>query len=191
MAVNWTADRIRTEIRRLDDMTGLSGAELAIRFTNGYSTVGCFHGDVHRDHTKMWFSFSNIYFKSTDFPEEMALNVIRHEYAHYLEWMTFGKGGHGPTWKVCCNQVGAPPVRLYQEQMEKYFQRKRREQDWESQELDQYRAGTGVLHPTFGLGTIREVKGQGPHRFFRIQFDPPTGERTLIGSWVLKHCLFE
>ena len=86
----WTEDLIRNELRRLDEITGLKGSELPIHFGNAVSYLAMFCAGE-----KMYFLFSNYYFKNPKIADETALNTIRHEYAHYLAYVLYGDCSHG------------------------------------------------------------------------------------------------
>lgn len=59
---------------------------------------------------------------------ESALDVIKHEYAHHMDHMIYGHGGHGSTWKLCCGIVGASPIRCYNESRADYYRQKHLEE---------------------------------------------------------------
>lgn len=109
----WSEDRIRAEIARLDRKTGGNGASLPITFSNAKHTLGQFGIIDPKGAALMYFRFSHHWFQKPDWPEELALDTIRHEYAHYLNWIRFHGKGHDGTWKQCCRMVGARTERLY------------------------------------------------------------------------------
>ena len=78
----WNESMIRKEIKALDAITGLDGASLKISFMRSAHTLGLFSAEGD-----MWFKFSMNYFHDPEWPEESAVGVIRHEYAHYMTWM--------------------------------------------------------------------------------------------------------
>lgn len=178
----WDEKRIRTELARLDARTGLRGAGLPVRFGNARCTLGVF--SVRED--QPYFRFSNWWFQNPDWPEECALDVIRHEYAHYMDWQLYGGSGHGTTWKQCCVMIGAAPVRLYQQEREEYYRDIHRQQE----EWGSLRAGDLVRHPKFDLGKIREVAGEGPNRYAVIDFGV-NGIRKLNLKWIRENCVSE
>ena len=77
----WDEEAIRKEMERLDALTGLSGAKLPIKLTDGEHVIGCYHGDKDGR-----FTFSKKYFFDPDWAEEEALDTIRHEYGTYAIW---------------------------------------------------------------------------------------------------------
>lgn len=183
MSVIWDEAAIRAELARLDGITGLQGASLPIRFTNARCTLGSFSRENGGS-----FSFSNFYYQDPDWPRECALDTIRHEYAHYLDHTKYGGGGHGKTWKRCCIQVGANPIRLYDPDEAAYFRRKHTKEASDSAALDDLRPGTVILHPTFGVGTITEIAGAGLNRSATVSFEEEETERRLLLTWIRKNC---
>lgn len=111
----WDEARIRAEIARLDGITGLSGAKLPILFFNARRTLGQFGVHDPNGAELMYFRFSHHWFQRPDWPAEHALDVIRHEYAHYVNWVRHRQSGHNSSWKKCCILVGARPERLHRE----------------------------------------------------------------------------
>ena len=104
---NWTEEDFRKELRRLDAMVQekqgitLVGAEFEIQFMNTRRTLGYYYPTQKR------FRFSLPFFNS-DVPENCALDVIRHEYAHYYAHAVYGyRGVHGKPFKEACIAVGA------------------------------------------------------------------------------------
>ena len=184
MKMIWNEETIRAELRRLDGITGLHGAELPITFGNARSTLGCFHSDSNGD--EMRFYFSNFWFKKPDWPDASALDVIRHEYAHYMDWMLYGHCSHGPTWKACCVQVGAVPSRLYSEETNAFYQKKEAQEQALAQTLEAYGVGSRVVHPTFGTGVIQALESSGTSQIASIAFDAGTKRFPL--AWVHQHC---
>lgn len=109
---NWTVEKIRAIIRRLDEKTGLNGASLAIDFRcNGW-----FYGLYHL-HPRA-FSFNRKFFNDPRTKEAEVLDIIRHEYAHYYQDVanlakyvghSARETSHGDDWKWACKMVGAEP----------------------------------------------------------------------------------
>ena len=99
----WTEEMIREEMRKLDEKTGLHGSELPIVFGKARSRVG---GLGVRDGKPSYFRFSRHYFDSPDFAHGSAMEVITHEYAHYMDVCRRGTSDHGPQWKACCQELG-------------------------------------------------------------------------------------
>ena len=78
------------------------------------------------------------------------MDVIRHEYAHHMEHVLYGHGGHGPTGKMCCHVVGVTPIRCYNEERADYYRNKHIEEDKLSEKYDAYKIGEKLFIP--GLG---------------------------------------
>ena len=109
--LRWSRERIRAELSRLDDITGLKGANVTVRLYEEREPLGLFTfiGPV-----RMTFGFSSPRFEDPKFTQAEALDVIRHEYAHYMEYALFGEStDHGPNWQNCCRRIGARPQTFY------------------------------------------------------------------------------
>ncbi len=182
MDVIWSEEAIRAELGRLDAKTGLHGASLPISFGNAMTVLGMYFSREGGA-----FRFSNRYFQNPDWPRELALDVIRHEYAHYMDDKLYGGAGHGTTWKMCCARVGAAPVRLYNRTWETYYHQKHETQRALSDRLGGYAPGDVIVHPQCGEGVIESLTGEGASRFAVVSF-PGAGKKTLSLAWVDAHC---
>lgn len=182
MGTIWNEERVRAEFARLDRLTGLSGASLPISFGNACSTLGCYYGGKNKR-----FRFSNHWLDNPDWPEEAALDLIRHEYAHYMDEMLGGDGGHGTSWKACCMRIGAAPVRLYQEEITRCFVRQHEAEAQLAEKLCRYTAGTAIKHRVFGRGVIKNVEGSGSTAIALVDF-ARAGEKRLALSWIDENC---
>lgn len=176
----WEEKRIRDVIASIDKETGLSGAEVEIRFDNARQRLGCFSCQ-----DDMYFSFSVNWFHNPEWPEEAALDVIRHEYAHYMDWMVYKKIGHGKTWKACCVKVGAVPVRLYSDSRCDYYKSKEITEKNRQQSLSKYEEGQTIKHPLYGNGTIISIKKNGRTLIAGVLFEH-YGTKSLDLSWLEK-----
>lgn len=116
----WSKEHIRSILRNLDKRTGLQGGELPIEFMSSERFLGMYYRGPNQR-----FAFSTRYFNSPTFPERMAYDVIRHEYAHYVvdatgltRWVPHGPRvkHHGDDWKLACRLVGANPHRCYDDE---------------------------------------------------------------------------
>ena len=148
----WTEEQIRNELKRLDKITGLKGAELPIHFGNAISYLAMFCAGE-----KMYFLFSNYYFNNPKFSDESALNTIRHEYAHYLAYVQYGDCSHGARWKACCQKVGARASRLYSERLNTITLDSEKGKKALQVKLSEYEPGQTILHPIYDEGTILSV----------------------------------
>lgn len=130
--LRWPVERIREEMRALDEQTGLHGADLRISLGSATRTLGCFRlykGDVPG------FRFSSYFLENPKFAEQSAKDLIRHEYAHYMMYEAYGKEGfgHDARWKAAVASIGGTPDRIYREENNKAFlkqERKDRRQAW-------------------------------------------------------------
>ena len=178
----WTEYRIRQELRALDRKTGLKGAELPIRFTNNekatlgkYSSAegGCLY-------------FSNYWFQNPTWSRKMAVDTIRHEYAHYMCRQRYGArgSGHGPAWKNCCREIGAMTSRLYSERIGNISYHLQQAEDQKQMRLNSFQKGVTILHPQYGAGTIEALDAP---KCVTINFDT-VGQKRLSLEWVDKNC---
>ena len=184
----WTEEEIRKEIRRMDKITGLNGAALPIQFHKRGRAVGRFcYSKSGKD---VFFSFNTTYYTNPTIPREALTDTVRHEYAHYMDYMNRGTSGHGKDWKQCCLVVGALPERYFN--MERVWrisdrqlaERKRNEL------FDNVRAGMAINHPRFGTGVIARIRGVGLNRIAEVRFET-LGEKSLGLGWVCDLCLAE
>ena len=180
----WNEENIRAELKKLDKKTGLHGADIDIKFIEAYFTLGYFSA---KKDEKMLFGFSNKFFQNDDFPYEMALDVIRHEYAHYMDYELYGGYGHSYTWKKCCSEVGANPFRLYDERLSSYYREKRKVQKKLDTIFEQYTEGEVIQHPVFGKGVISGVTGDGSSKILTVNFEK-AGVKKLGVKWVNDNC---
>lgn len=184
MNVIWNETRIRDEIKRLDQKTGLRGEDIPIVFGNAKHTLGSF---CTQNGNAKQFRFSNYYFQNKDFPVEEAVDTIRHEYAHYMDFVINGKLGHSTSWKQCCIRIGALPTRLYSETRANYHRLKHEKDRQAEYKLEQFSLGTVIDHPRFGRGVILAVTGDGVSRVLQVEFSE-YGQKMLGASWVLSNC---
>lgn len=178
----WNEARIRAEIRRLDRMTGLHGSELQIKFTRSHRTLGSYTAYDRNP----YFEFSAFHFDNPAIPDEMKLDVIRHEYAHYMEHMLYNQVSHSATWKKCCGEVDAYPHRLYSPAIEKHYTNLHRKEAEKARQYDAYTVGGTVRHPVFGAGRITAVLPSRHDRILEIAF--PCGVKRLSVNWVMANC---
>lgn len=182
MKTKWTESTIREELSRLDKKTGLKGSSLPISFNNARCTLGLY-SSVNGGS----FKFSNYYFQDPSWPVEEALDTIRHEYAHYMDHILYGHGGHGSTWKLCCGVIGAMPIRRYNEKRAEYYRQKHLEEDKLSEHYDTYRIGDAIEHPMFGTGVIIDIFGESVTRSVIVEFTS-AGVKKLGLAWVDTNC---
>lgn len=180
----WTVEDIRSEMARLDGITGLHGAELPIRLGNAARTLGQFYACGGK---ASGFRFSRKYVEDPEFPVEETLDLIRHEYAHYMDLELYGNLGHGATWKKCCLDIGARPERLHNRERENMLRDRHRVEDRLESLKSEYAAGRVISHPRYGPGTIEEVCGEGAGMVVRVSFER-YGVKRLALKWVIDNC---
>ena len=117
----WNEEMIRAELKRLDRKAGLNGAKLPIKFTHSKHSLGCFYPEKDN----MRFDFSLYYLSDDSFPEEEALDLIRHEYAHFANFCLYHGTGHDRMWRKCCSEVGAVATRCYSGIFNDYFNQRK------------------------------------------------------------------
>ena len=181
----WPRERILAELKKLDGITGLNGAELPIEYTMWNCTLGMFHVTKKREPQK--FSFSKIYLDDPSLPDEINIDTIRHEYAHYMDLVLYGNIGHSRTWKKCCGDVGIAPNRVFSDFSVRYFKRLNRISSENEIIYKSYNEGMIVLHDKFGLGEIIRVMESSHDRILIIKFEDGTVRR-LSALWVHEHC---
>lgn len=180
----WTAEEIRKEIRKLDKITGLAGAELPIHFHKRGRAVGRFS---YSSEGSLSFSFNTQYFDDPTMPPEVLLDVVRHEYAHYMDYIDRGKSGHGKSWKMCCLVVGALPLRYFSMERVWRISELRQQRQKRNEQFDAVSAGMYVSHPRFGSGRIVCIRGTELNRVAEVTF--ANGDRKSLGlGWVCDHC---
>lgn len=106
----WSVEKIRAVMVHLDRKTGLHGAELPIEMGKAVSYLGRYYCGERKS-----FYFSKHHLNDPAFRESEAIELIRHEYAHYYVdaagLRPFFQDGrahhHGPSWQYACKMVGA------------------------------------------------------------------------------------
>ncbi len=96
---------IRTEMNRLDVVTGLCTSDSPIFITDSYNLVGTYAPNTNPD----CFSFSKRFFSDKDIDNQILLYVIRHEYAHCMNFRIYRQRGHGWWFKHCCQKIDCYP----------------------------------------------------------------------------------
>ena len=183
MNKSWSEKDIRKEIKKMDIMTGLSGAELIIEFVKSKNKIGSFqvkNGNPYK------FCFSKDFFFDETFPYRLAIDTIRHEYAHYMDFMKNGNVGHSKSWKLCCSKVNAMPIRICTKDIIDYF---RKSEENAKQLIDAYNKferGHIVIHPKFGKGIVEEVDVN-VNGSILINFRHQ-GIKNLGLRWVVENC---
>ena len=183
--VIWTEERIREELRRLDQKTGLHGAELPIEFYRGTSYLGQYCLVNQR------FRFSVTYLEDPKWTEQSALDLIRHEYAHYMDHTLNGSiqyPCHGSRWKAYCSSIGGVPIGHYVEDIERQYKKQNMNKASLALRYGDYDVGKSIVHPQFGRGMIVGAAGEGASRIIDVRF-PVVGIKRLGVAWVDKNCV--
>lgn len=181
--MKWPRERILDEIRRLDAKTGLNGAKVTIRLYAEPEPMGCF---TFIDPIRMTFGFSNTRFEEPGFTDTEALDIIRHEYAHYMEYQLYGfSSDHGPYWQECCRKIGARPEKMYTEAFKQEARAKERDRIRRTR-VDGYREGKQISHPTFGQGIVEKIDRMESITILTIRFGDALKRFDI--DWVRKHC---
>lgn len=174
---------IRDELRRIDKKTGYNAADLPIKFGDAKSYLGKFiYGD------NMSFYFSNYFFRDPNLALEEKLDTIRHEYAHYLDYMLHGfSSHHGSAWKQCCHIVGALPVRCFRKEYSDYYVAMHKKERLLNEQYDQYCIGQEIVHPVFGNGVLTDIIGEGLSRIACVAFNG-VGTKEIAIEWIDTNC---
>ena len=118
----WTEAMIREAFSYLDEKTGLYGVDYPIRLAYGdwRNRLGYFcYGPPESGE----FFFNLEYLNRDWFRETDAIEIIRHEYAHYYVWATElerwipnerNRKHHGAPWRYACKMVGSTGNVKYQ-----------------------------------------------------------------------------
>lgn len=179
----WDEKHIRQELIKLDAKTRLSGATLPIYFNNSKYTLGKFCSANGGE-----FIFSNYYFQNPEWSKESALDVIRHEYAHYMDYKIYGHLGHSKTWKRCCLEVGALPIRCYNSEHEEYYQKKHKVEEAQKKACNSYIPGIKIIHPTFGCGVILQKIGEDVNSLAIVRFNDSIDKKLSL-AWIHNNCI--
>lgn len=174
---------IRSEIERLDKITGLDGRSLRIKFDGSSRRLGYYAPNRADRH----FGFSLRYFADPEWPRAAALDVIRHEYAHYMDDMLNGNAGHSASWKRCCITVGACPTRCYDKRFTDISVSIARQKQAQADRCDSYTAGDVIVHPRFGRGRIVSVSGSAANKTAVVEFEGSV-RKELGLAWIDGNC---
>lgn len=118
----WSVEDIRKVIRNLDEKTGLHGADLRIylgkRLENG-SVLGTYFRGYGDSRMYRSFSFSQAYFDNNEFKDLAVIDVVTHEYAHFvvdeldLKAVFQDDDAHGIAWKTVCGLLNCCQEQYY------------------------------------------------------------------------------
>lgn len=96
---------IRIEMINLDKITGISTMKSAIIITNSCDLAGTYSPYTSPER----FSFSRYFFTDTNISTDILIYIVRHEYAHCLNFRLYGKSGHDLWFKHCCETINCFP----------------------------------------------------------------------------------
>lgn len=118
----WKKEDIRAVIQSLDDKTGMHGASLSIylpELINEGTTLGAYCHNKGGDMRMCYFQFSRHHFNDSEFKDLAVIDVIRHEYCHYvvdclkLESVFNDDDPHGRAWKTVCGLLNTDQYGKY------------------------------------------------------------------------------
>lgn len=204
--------QIRALYQRLDQITGLSGASIPIRFSFDRDVLGAYTRKGNGEYEHFLFS---LLFVGHGMPKPLTKeereDLYKHEYAHYMQYnmeipkrYNYEAGKHGSAWRYCCSIVGAAPTPYYKagEALMKHDYKKalyrpihdktlpvrdqyRQEKAYKAQKesVVQFKVGETVHHPKYGDGTIEVIEQVPGNVRLKIRFGE---ELKVIGqSWLV------
>ena len=104
----WTISDIRKVLNQLDEDLSYSSKKVPIIFNNRLkNTLACFAFDYKGNNLiPLSFEFSN-YIKDGFIPEDIVVDIIKHEYIHFYINTKFNKDyGHDSNFKYYCKKIG-------------------------------------------------------------------------------------
>jgi len=179
--------QIRALYTELDKKFHLQGAKIPVTFGLEKDLLGSYTraSEDEEEHFHFSLLFAG-YAAAQPLSKEERIDLYKHEYAHYMQYhMDIPKqyqwqpGIHGSAWKYCCSLIGAAPTPYYKagEALLKHDYDKvlknpildksipmrdtyRREQEYKKNKnsVVQFKIGETVAHPTFGEGTVEDIK---------------------------------
>ena len=187
-SIRWPRERIRQEIRQLDHRTGLNGQRLRIDFSNDEKTIGSFTSTQSK--IPLYFTFSTRYFEDPSFTDAEVIDVIRHEFAHYMKCVRHPdaeEDSHGPLWQQCCREIGAIPQARHS--CTSQYQAERIQQRMLLSDADEIlQTGLTIRHPLYGDCIISHISRY--REMPRISLTLPNGKvRKCTLQWLIDNCL--
>ena len=184
----WNETVIRKEIKKLDNKTGLAGASLPIELGQAKKRIGCF---VSNSNGPINFYFSMFYLNNPEVDLDDKIDLIRHEYAHYMDYarngFNFGRNGHGHNWEVCCLEIGARPAKFAGSNEDNHYKKLYAEQARKITAGNSFNVNDKLKHPKHGVGCIVKIYGEESNRKAVVNFES-VGEKTLSLVWVYYNC---
>ncbi|MBE6687161.1 MAG: hypothetical protein E7591_08035 [Ruminococcaceae bacterium] len=176
----WREEDFRRELKKLDEKVRrekgieLIGAELDIKLL----TKGRYYG-------RYWYnppSFDfNLKIFNSDIPENCALDIIRHEYAHYYNHVVNGGYGHGKLFKGSCDVVGAEPSTYYKKSFENREKKKEERKTMVFSSV--LKLGQKVCHPKYRVGEVISISERTDTAMLEILF-PDYGIKYIDELWL-------
>lgn len=186
--MRWPRERIRQEIRQLDHRTGLNGTRLAIDFSEDEKTIGSFTHTA--GNIPLHFTFSTRFFERPSFSDAEVIDVIRHEFAHYMKCVRHPdveEDSHGPLWQQCCREIGAVPQARHSYSTQ--YRAERLQQHMLLSDADEIvQPGLTINHPRYGECTISHISHC--RDMPRVSLTLPNGRvRKCTMQWLIDNCL--
>lgn len=109
----YTIEFIREVLDRLDTVSGLSTKQIPVVIKNTQK-LGCFVSKIVADKIAVPVEFQfNENILRGKYPEETTIEIIKHEYAHFMSFMLYPKElfsakrmpAHGKEFKKCCEVI--------------------------------------------------------------------------------------
>lgn len=179
----WTLEMIRAEIKRLDRITGLHGADVPCVLNPNMNCLGRFwlpkQGLREKD---MKFEFSQTHFAdmSGNGIETSKLDTVRHEYAHYYALVALGyRGGHGTPWKRACGIVNCHPTSYNDRDAMRQIEQRN------APYRSSFSIGDPIEHPSYGSGCIERITAYQHTAVLSVRFEDGC-MRQIDEVWLLK-----
>lgn len=181
----WTLEMIRTEIERLDKMTGLRGADIPCVFNSRMPYLGRFcMGAPGAQEADMRFEFNPSFFRDTSGrvgAEVSKADTVAHEYAHYYSLMKYNyRGGHGRPWKRACSIIGCHPSSYEDKQVMQELEKR------SAPYTSKFKVGASIKHPVFGSGKILKISTYHDTAVLLVSFDNDAC-RKIDELWLLRN----
>ncbi len=117
----WNSEDIRKVMVELDKKTGMNGADLDICVCESFRSPKALgtYTPKQKNVSKGSFTFSPLYFNDPLFSDEAAVDVIRHEYCHFLvdalnlKEVYDDTEAHGIAWKTVCGLMNTDSIGYY------------------------------------------------------------------------------
>lgn len=116
---------IKSEIARLSKETGLPGDKLPVKFINSSTVnyIGCYsYSHIGDKVISEEFIFNFYQFK--DFSAKQIIDVVRHEFSHYIRRMRHGIDGdncHDTKFRGICGELGCDGTAYHYSHVTKLF----------------------------------------------------------------------